>query len=94
MEPYTSFTINDVKFIDPCQFMMSSFQKLSNNLNKEQFRETRKYLESFYIEQRNHPQTNNVVEGGEEGKSMHIHKDYQNLPCHPPALTLHQQKQI
>ena len=74
--------------------MLSSFKKLSNNLNKEQFRETRNYLESFYIEQRNHPQINNVTERGEEGKSMHVHEDYQNFPCHTPALTLHQQKQI
>ena len=61
--------------------MLSSVDKLSNNLSKNQFKETRKYLELFYVEQRNHPQTNNVTEGGEEGEAMHVHKDYQNYPC-------------
>ena len=62
MERYTSFTINDVRFIDSCQFMLLSLDKLSSNLSKDQFRETRKYLESFYVEQRSNPQTNNVTE--------------------------------
>ena len=47
MEGYMSFTINNVTFIDSCQFMLSSLDKLSSNLGKVQFRETRKYLESF-----------------------------------------------
>ena len=64
-EHYTSFTINEVTFIDLCQFMLPSLDKLSSNLSKDQFRETRKYSESCYIEQRNHPQTNNVAEDGE-----------------------------
>ena len=68
MECYTYFTINHVTFIDSCQFMLSSLKKLSSNLSKEQFRESRKYLESFYIQQPNQPQTNNVTEGGEVGK--------------------------
>ena len=45
MERYTSFTTNNVKFIDSCEIMLSSFDKLSNNLSKDQFRDTRKYLE-------------------------------------------------
>ena len=67
--------------------MLSSVDKLSNNLSKNQFKETRKYLELFYVEQRNHPQTNNVTEGGEEGEAMHVHKDYQNYPCQPLTFT-------
>ena len=94
MERCTSFTINDVTFIDLCQFMLSSLDKLSSNLSKDQFRETRKYLEPCYVEQRNHPQTNNVTEGGEEGEAMHIHEDYQNRPYQPPTLTSDQQQQI
>ena len=74
--------------------MLSSLDKLSSNLNKEQFRETRKYLELFYIEQPNHPQTNNVTEGGEEGEAIHIHEDYWNYPYQPPALTPDEQQQI
>ena len=45
MEHYTFFAINDVMFIDSCQFMLSCLDKLSSNLSKDQFRETRKYLE-------------------------------------------------
>ena len=93
-EHYTSFTINEVTFIDLCQFMLPSLDKLSSNLSKDQFRETRKYSESCYIEQRNHPQTNNVAEDGEGDESMHVHEDYQNHPYHPPTLTSDQQQQI
>ena len=93
MERYTSFTINDVTFIDSCQFMLSSLDRLSSNLSKDQFRETRKYLESFYIQQPNQPQTNNVIKSGEEGESIHIHEDYRNRPYQPPTLTPDQQQQ-
>ena len=94
MEHYTSFTINGVTFIDSCQFMLSSLDKLSSNLSKDQFRETRKYLESFCAQQPNQTQTNNLTEVGEEGKTMHVHEDYQNHPYQPPALTSDQQQQI
>ena len=57
MELYTFFTIKDKLSLD----------KLSSNLSKDQFRKTRKYLESFYVQQLNQPQTNNVTEGREEG---------------------------
>ena len=76
MECYMSFIINDVMFIDSCQFMLSSLDKLSSNLSKDQFKETRKYLESFYVQQSNQTQTNNVTGGGEEGEAMHVHEDY------------------
>ena len=78
MERYTSFTISDVKFIDSCQSMFSSLDKLCSNMSKFQFRETRKYLQSFYVQQPNQPQTNNVTEGGEEEEAMHTHEGYQN----------------
>ena len=94
MDRYTSFTISEVTFIDSCQFMLSFFGKLSSNFNKDQFRETRKHLESFYVEQRNHPQINNVTEGGEEGEPMHVHEDYRNQPYNPPTLTSDQKQQI
>ena len=42
-EKYVSFTIGDVTFIDSCQFMLSSLDKLSSNLSE--FPETRKYVE-------------------------------------------------
>ena len=70
--------------------MVSSIDKLSSNLSKDQLRETRKYLESFYIQQ----PTNNMTEGGEEGEAMHGHEDYRNHPYQPPTLTLDQQQQI
>ena len=42
--------------------MLPSLDKLSSNLGEDdQFRETRKYLESFYSQQPNQPQTNNVT---------------------------------
>ena len=94
MERYSSFTINDVTFIDSCQFILSSLDKLSSNLSSNQFRKTRKYLESFYIQQANQPQTNNMTESGEEGETMHKHEDYQNHPYQPPTLTPDQQQQI
>ena len=74
--------------------MLSSLDNLSNNLSNKQFRETRKYLESFYIQQPNQPQTNNVTESGEEGEAIHIHEDYQNCPYQPPTFTPDQQQQI
>ena len=89
-----SFTINDVRFIDSCQFMLSSLDKLSSNLSKDQFRKTREYLESFYVQQPNQTQTNKVTEGGEEGEAMHVHEDYQNHPYQLPTLTSDQQQQI
>ena len=77
MEHCMSFTINGITLIDSCQFMLSSLDKLPSNLSKDQFRETRKYLESFYVQEPNQPQTNNVTEGREEGEAMYIHEDYQ-----------------
>ena len=44
-------------------FMLSSLDKLSSNLSKEQFKETRKYLESLYVQRLNQPQTNIMTEG-------------------------------
>ena len=88
------FTINSVTFIDSCQFMLSSFNKLSSNLSKGQFRETRKYLGSFYVQQPNQPQINNVTEGGKEGEVMHINEDYRNYPYQPPRLMSDQQQQF
>ena len=94
MQHYMSFTINNVTFIDSCQIMLFSLDKLSSNLSKDQFRETRKYLESFYVQQPNQPQTNNVTVGGEEAEAMHVHEDYQNDPYQPPTPTPNQQQQI
>ena len=85
--PTTLSTINDVTFIDSCQFMLSCLGRLSSNLSSDQFRETRKYLESFYIQQPNQPQTNNVTVSGEEDEAMHVHKDYRNCPYQLPTLT-------
>ena len=74
--------------------MLSSLDKLSNNLNKDQFRETRKYLESLYVQQPNQPQHNNVTEGGEEGEAMFVNEDYQKHTYQQPTLTPDQQQQI
>ena len=74
--------------------MLSSLWKLSNNLKKDQFKETRKHLESFYVQQPNQPQTNIVTEGGEEGEAVHLHEDYQNQPYQLPTLMPGQQQQI
>ena len=51
--------------------MLSSLNKLSSNLSKGQFRETRKYLDSFYVQQLNQPQINNATEGEKEGEVLH-----------------------
>ena len=56
--------------------MLSSLDKLTSNLSKNQFRETRKYLEPLYVQQPNQPQTNNEIEGADEGEAMHNHEDY------------------
>ena len=74
--------------------MLSSLHKLSSKLNKDQLRETRKYLEPFFIEQRNHPQTNNMIEGGEMGEAMHVHEDYRNNSYPPLTLTPDQEQQV
>ena len=55
--------------------MLSTPDKLPSNLSKHHFRDTRKYLELFFVQQLNQPQNNNVTEGGEEGEAMHAHKD-------------------
>ena len=68
--------------------MLFSLDKLSSNLSKDQFRETRKYLESFYIQQPIQPQTNNVTEYEEESEA------YRKCPYQPPTLTPDQQRQI
>ena len=47
-ERYISFTINDVVFIDSCQFMMSSLDKLVDNLAEDKFFQLKRYLESVY----------------------------------------------
>ena len=83
-----------VMFIDLGQFTLSSLDKLSTNLSKDQFRETRKYLQSLYVQQPNQPQTNNMTEGGEEGEAMHVHEDYQNYPYQLQTLTSDHQQQI
>ena len=80
MEHYMSFTSNNVTFKDLCQFMLSSIDKLSSNVSKDQFRETRKYLELFYLQQPNQSQTNNLTECEEKGEAMHVNKDCQKYP--------------
>ena len=85
---------DDVTFTDSCQFMLSSLNKISSNLSKDQLRETRKYLESFYVRQPNQPQINNVAEGGKESEVMHVYEDYRNHPYQPPTLTLDQHQKI
>ena len=94
MEHYAIFIISDVTFIDSRLFTLSSLDKLSSNLNKDQFRETRKYLESFYVQQPNQAQANDATEDGEEGEAMHVHEDYRNYPYQPPTLMPDQQQQI
>ena len=42
-EKYTSFSIGNVTFIDSCQFMQSSLDKLVSNL--DEYPETRKFIE-------------------------------------------------
>ena len=74
--------------------MLSSLDKLPNNLSKDHFRETRKCLGSFCIQQPNQPQTNNVTEGGEEGEAMHVYEDYQNYRYKLPIVTSDQQQQM
>ena len=73
--------------------MLSSLDELPSNLSNYQLRKTKKYLESFYVQQPNQPQTNNVT-WGEEGEAMHVHEDYRNHPYQLPALTSDQQQQI
>ena len=47
-----------------------------DKLYRDQFRKTRKCLESFYLQQPNQPQINNVTEGEKEGEVMHVYEDY------------------
>ena len=96
MECYTSFTINDVTFIDSCQSMLSSLDKLFSNLGKDQFRETRKQkiFRVILLSTTKSTTNNNVTEGGKEGDTMHAHEDYQNHPYQPLRLMPDQQQQI
>ena len=61
---------------------------------RKQFRETRKYLVSFYVQQPNQPQTKNATVDGEDWEAMHVHEDYWNRPYQPLTLTPDQQQQI
>ena len=74
--------------------MLSSLNKLPINLSKDQFRETKKYLESFYVQQPNQPQTNNVTVVGKERETMHIYEDYRNQPYQSLKRMSDQQQQI
>ena len=74
--------------------MLSSLDKLSSDLSRNQFRGTRKYSELFHVQQPNQPQTNNVAEGGEEGEAMLVHEDYRNRPYQPPTLMPDQQQKL
>ena len=56
--------------------MLSSLNKLFSNFSKDRFKETRKHLGSFYVQQPNQPQTNNMTVGGEESKGIHAHEGY------------------
>ena len=60
--------------------MPSSIDKLTSNLNKEQFRKTRKYLELLYVQQPNQPQTDIEEEDREESEALHVLEDYRNYP--------------
>ena len=91
---YTSLVINDVTSIDSCQFILSSLNKLSRSLSKDQFRETKKYLELFYVQQPNQPQINNVTESRKEGEVIHVYEDYRSHPYQLPTLKPDQQPQI
>ena len=52
-------------------------RKLSSNLTKDQFRKTRKHLESLYFQQQNQPQINNMMKRGwKEAEVMHVYQDY------------------
>ena len=73
--------------------MLSSLEKLSSNSRKDKFRVTRKYLESFYVQQPNQPKSNSLIEDGEEGEAMHVHEDYQHRLYQLPTLTQDQQQQ-
>ena len=66
----------------------------AQQLEQNQFRETRKYLDSFYVQQPYQSQNNNATESGEEGKAIHIHEDYRNHCYQLPTLTSDQQQQI
>ena len=91
---YTSLAINDVTSIDSCQFILSSLNKLSRNLSKDQFRETKKYLELFYVQQPNQPQINNVTKSRKEDEVIHVYEDYRSHPYQLPTLKPDQQPQI
>ena len=70
----------------------ASLDKLSSNLSKDCFKETRKYLESFYVQQPNQPQINN--EHGKGSEVMHVYEDYQNHSYQLPTLTPNQEQEI
>ena len=70
--------------------MLSFLDSLPSNLSKDQFREIRTFLESFYIHQPNQPQTNNAAEVREKGDSMYANKNYRNHSYQLPAPTADQ----
>ena len=70
--------------------MLSSLDELFTNLSNDQFKETKKYLELFYIQQPSQSQSNTATEVDKRVKSMQV----QNCPYQLPTLTLYQQQQI
>ena len=97
-EKYTSFSFGEATFIDSCQFMQASLDSLAKNLEKNNFKNVRRFIESQYIieEEEEEENQDGVVLGNTEreiidedniDEEIEGRSDYRRSPYISPVLT-------
>ena len=104
-EKYTSFSFGEATFIDSCQFMQASLDSLAKNLEKNNFKNVRRFLESQYIieEEEEEENQDGVVLGNAEreiidedniDEEIEGRSDYRRSPYISPVLTEEEESSI
>ena len=104
-EKYTSFSFGGATFIDSCQFMQASLDSLAKNLEKNNFKNVRRFLESQYIieEEEEEENQDGVVLGNAEreiidedniDEEIEGRSDYRRSPYISPVLTEEEESSI
>ena len=102
---YTSFSFGGTTLIDSYQFMQASLDSLAKNLEKNNFKNVRRFLESQYIieEEEEEENQDGVVLGNAEGEIIDEDNideeiegisDYRRSPYISPVLTEEEESSI